>query len=565
MPTRRSRAVVVLTALLALGVVAVSTGGAQAKSPDQQTAATMPVASSTSSTAAPLTSDSALGLQDRPNIVVMMADDMRADDVQYMPNVQRLIRAEGVDFTNAFSPHPLCCPARASFVTGQYTHNHHVWSNNHPYGFAALDDTRTVATGLDDVGYNTAFLGKYLNGYGSDPAPDGSAPDSLAYVPPGWKEWRGSVGGPPGWDDPDAGGTYRYWDTTLNVDGVLQGNQGIYQTRLLGTQAADLVAEYAPSPKPFFLWTSYVAPHIGTPPEKDDPEPVTRENGFTNNFATPARPRWVRDMYDSVITEAPGAGGEADVSDKPFYIRDMPQANATERAAMLELTRQRAESLFVLDQEVGRTVDALEASGELDNTIVVFMSDNGYFLGEHRMRQGKILPYEPSLRVPTLMRGPGIPAGETRSDPIMTIDLAPTFLDAAGAQPDRAMDGVSMLDVARDGDRGWSRAVLTETGPLPAPLLGQARAPEAFLSEPSGPSRQRFSQGVRTSRYLYVEHASNERELYDLRSDPGQLHSIVDRPGAAHVVAELARVLDRMRECAGEQCATPLPADLQSR
>lgn len=134
----------------------------------------------------------------RPNIVVVMADDMRADELRFMPRTRALLGGEGVAFDHSFSPYPLCCPARASFLSGQYTHNHGVWSNRPPYGFAAFDDSRTVATLLTDAGYRTAFVGKYLNGYGTTPPPDGSASDSLSYVPPGWADWRGAVGGPTG-------------------------------------------------------------------------------------------------------------------------------------------------------------------------------------------------------------------------------------------------------------------------------------------------------------------------------------------------------------------------------
>lgn len=231
---------------------------------------------------------------------------------------------------------------------------------------------------------------------------------------------------------------------------------------------------------------------------------------------------------------------------------------------MTTLTSQRAESLYVLDEQIGRTADALEAAGELDDTIFMFTSDNGFFIGEHRMRSGKLLPYEPSLRVPTLISGPGIPAGQTRRDPFLTIDFAPTILDAAGARPDPAMDGVSQLEVARTGDRGWTRGVLTESGPLnphkyprgPGPLLDV---------RPGGPSPLRFSQGVRTDRYLYVEYASREQELYDLRRDPDQLENLADEPAMAPVVRKLARELDRLRMCRSDGCATPLPADLRAR
>jgi arylsulfatase A-like enzyme len=213
----------------------------------------------------------------------------------------------------------------------------------------------------------------------------------------------------------------------------------------------------------------------------------------------------------------------------------------------------------VVDQEVERTVAVLERLGELENTVLVFTSDNGYFLGEHGWLQTKRMAYQPGLRVPTLVAGPGIPAGEERGDPFLTTDFAPTFLDLAGVRTSRVMDGVSMLDVAREGDRGWSRPVLTEAGPRTL----ASGAPPAIDRHPEGPSSLRFSQGLRTRRYLYVEHATDERELYDLRKDPLELTSVVDRPEMRGLVRTLARVLEELRMCSGASCDRPLPPHLR--
>jgi arylsulfatase A-like enzyme len=167
--------------------------------------------------------------------------------------------------------------------------------------------------------------------------------------------------------------------------------------------------------------------------------------------------------------------------------------------------------------------------------------------------QAKKLPYEASIRVPVLLRGPGIPAGEVRRDPFMFPDFAPTLLDAAGVRSRRLMDGVSMLDVARQGDRGWGRPVLTESGPRRVdPTQPAQRAPY-----PSGPSPLRAVLGVRTERYLYVEHHTGERELYDLRRDPRQLESLAGEPSVRATERRLARLLDRLQRCQGQACASP--------
>ena len=486
---------------------------------------------------------------DRPNILVIMSDDMREDELRLMPHVERLIAGRGVHFLNSFSPYPLCCPARSSFLSGQYTHNHGVWGNKPPYGFLAFHDRSTVATDLAAAGYQTAMFGKYLNGYGEDPAPDGSAPDSYHYVPPGWEDWRGA-----------SRHAYSYYQTMLNHNGALEGSRGIYQTRYFGHETADMVAELAQSPRPFFLWASYVAPHVGLPVEKDDPKQVLMSDGTRAPVTTPARPGDAIGVFDHKLGELPHMTQEHDLSDKPSFVREQRPLNAAETKAVATVEKQRAEALYVLDQEVGRTVKELKAVGELDNTLIVFTSDNGYLLAEHGFVQGKRLPYENSLRVPTVMAGPGIPHGQSRRDPIMILDLAPTFLDAAGARTSRPMDGVSMLGVARHGDRGWTRPVFTESSlaSLPKnhlPLMNR---------RPQGPNPLRFAQGIRTARYLYVEYATRERELYDLQRDPLELTNIVDRPDMKGVVAQLAAVLEHMRTCRAATCQEPLPESLQS-
>jgi arylsulfatase A-like enzyme len=501
-----------------------------------------------------------VGRPDRPNVLVIMTDDARNDDLRFMPHVRHLIGDQGVRFTNTFSPQPLCCPARASFLTGEYSHNHHVWSHAPPYGFQALHDASTLPVWLNEAGYDTSFLGKYLNGYGVQRLRTGAP--SLRYVPPGWTDWRGSVDGGVTAGSALDGGTYRYFDTTLNDNGRLMPHQGVYQTTLLGQLTRDELRQQVASPRPFFSWVSYVAPHHGGPTEADDPAPVRRADGTTQVFQNPARPRRVWGRFDSVVTHAPGYEGERDVRDKPFFIRNLPKLTPDEQRGVLEDARQRAEALSLVDRQVALTMRTLRQTGQLRDTYVVFTSDNGYFLGEHRMRQGKILPYEPSLRVPLMIRGPGIPQGQVRTDPFTLIDFAPTILEAAGVQVPSTVDGESLLGVARRGDRGWRRGILTETGPR---LVSQdAEESDNFLENASGPSPLRFSQGVRTGDYLYVEHASRERELYDLRSDPREVTNLVARPGMRSVVRLLAHELDLLRNCKGAACRRPLPLRLRT-
>lgn len=504
-----------------------------------------------------------VGGWDRPNVLVLMTDDMRADDLQFMPHARRLIAGAGVDFVNAMAPHPLCCPSRASFFTGLYSHRHQVWSHLEPFGFASLDDARTLPVWLRELGYRTRFLGKYLNGYGWQPLRDGSP--SLRYVPPGWTDWRASVDAvenPPEKDGPLEGSTYRYFDTTLNDNGRLQPNEGVYQTHLYSRMTQELLRQEARHPQPFFAYVSFTAPHTGTPFEDDDVEPVRAADGRRQKLLSPARPDYVRGRFDQQIVRIPGGADRPDrIEDKPLHVRVRTPLSPVEEAALLTNFRQRAEALSIVDDEIANLLEVLERTGELDNTYVLLSSDNGFYLGEHHRRQGKTIPYEPALRVPLLLRGPGIPAGEVRTDPFLTVDMVPTLLEAAGGAAPPGLDGVSLLDVARSGDRGWDRGVLLDTGPIGVPR----RALQ--ITDPvrvNGRVREtRVSVGVRTARWTYLEHATGERELYDLRRDPFQWVNLVDRPGYAEVVRLLAAELDRLRDCAGPQCAAPLPAALR--
>lgn len=481
----------------------------------------------------------------RPDIVLIMVDDMRDDDLRWMPRTRRLLGGNGVRFVNSFSPYPSCCPARASVLTGRYTHNHQVEGIHLPYGFTSFDDRSTLATWLDAVGYDTVYLGKYLNGYGEMPEPGRRTGTSVRYVPPGWDTWLGSIDGGLPADHPDEGSTYDYYDTTLNDDGRgFRGFEGRYQTRVYGQLSRRIVRQRARSARPYFLHLSFTAPHLGFPREPDDPPWFVRSaDGSRTPIYTPARPPGVKGRFDRQITRTPAdTWRDPDFSDKPAYLRARPPINAAERAAVLALARQRAEALWVLDQEVAALLRTVARTGS--GAVVALTSDNGYFLGEQRVRAGKIYPHEPSLRVPFLLRGPGIPQGETRSDPISSIDVAPTLAELAGVVPPDAPDGISMAGVARGRDRGWTRGIVTETG-----LTDLPGSPRRLL-------------GLRTARYLYVEVAYGGRELYDLRRDPQQYDNLAVDPRYDRLQRRLARALDGLKDCRGSGCARALPASL---
>ena len=499
---------------------------------------------------------------DAPNIVFVMLDDMRTDELRFMPSTRRLLAKQGVRFQNSFAPFPLCCPARSSVFTGLYAHNHGVYDVEPPYGFNAFDDSSTIATWLQNAGYWTGYLGKYLNGYGEMPVPGQDTGSSLLYLPPGWTQWRGSIDGGIEKGQPDFGSTYFYKNVTLSRNGVdLDNYRGQYQTELYGDLATRTLRTRAKSDQPFFFYLSFVAPHNGAPHEKDDPT-VVPQAGSSTRFGSPARPGWVRGRFDTVLKKAPGAGwNDPDMGDKPAYMQ-APAISKAEWGAIRTVARQRAEALYLVDLQVKRLIETLQSSGVLDDTLIVFTSDNGFFLGEQRRRQGKILPYEPSIRVPLLMRGPGIPHGVTRSDPFTSIDYAPTLAEAAGLALPGPVDGESLLDVARHGDQGWTRAILTETGPLDE-VPGRETDTAGNALQPDEAADPRSIIGIRTSQYLYTDWATGEEELYDLSKDPQEYDNLVEDPDYTDTLTELRQVLHDMRACAGDACRAQLPADLR--
>lgn len=433
----------------------------------------------------------------RPNIVVVITDDQDAGSLRVMPSVRRLLADRGSTFAKNHASFPLCCPSRATFVTGQYAHNHGVMSNKPPTGgYQALRNRRrTLGVWLQRAGYRTGFVGKYLNGYGLD---------GDAAVPPGWSRWVVPMG-------LDELLMYGY---RLNRDGAVRryGNRARdYQTDVLAREATSFIR--ATGRKPFFLVLSTLAPHdeldtIDTGAR--DPRPAPRHYGTFADVRPPQAPSW----------------DEADLSDKPTSVRRAARREvALDSEEFLAGYRGRLESLLAVDEAVKQLVATLRASGELDDTVIMFTSDNGYLLGEHGL-VGKARPYEEATRVPLIVRGPGFPVGVNRAL-TANLDLAPTILALAGAEANRELDGISLVELARDPDAAPGRAIVIET---------ESRV------------------GLRTRRYFYLEHRKGERELYDMRRDPFQLENVAGDPAYGTVISSLAEALAALRECAGREC-----------
>jgi N-acetylglucosamine-6-sulfatase len=442
----------------------------------------------------------------RPNVVVVMSDDQTADSMRFMGAVNAQVGAAGATFANSFASFPLCCPSRSTYLTGQYPHNHGVLANQAPDGgFAKLDSSNTLPVWLQQAGYHTAHIGKYLNGY--EQFPD--------LEPAGWSEWYGSTR------------TYRFYDYQLNENGTLV-NYGTsaeqYQGDVYTQKAVEFIDRRAPEAQPFFLSVAYLAPHGGGP--NPNPQPPAD----CQNTAKPA-PRHAA-AFDSEPLPQPASFNEEDVSDKPLDIQGLPPLTAEDVTNIERRYRCRIESLLAVDEGVAQILDALARSGELGQTLFIYTSDNGFFGGEHRIPGGKHRLYEPSARVPLLIRGPGIPQNVTVQDLAVNADLAPTILEAAGATAGRPIDGRSLLGAAENPGRLRGRSILIET---------------------------RNYSAVRTARYKYAVHDTGEVELYDLENDPDELQSLHADPAFDQAEAALAGLLSSLQSCSGAACQA-LPA-----
>jgi N-acetylglucosamine-6-sulfatase len=423
----------------------------------------------------------------RPNIILIVTDDQRWNTLWAMPNVRRDLVAHGVTFTNSFVTTSLCCPSRASILTGQYSRHTGVYNDAGRHGGApAFTDTSTLATWLHGAGYQTALVGKYLNDYNLMPH----------HEPPGWSEWDAIASPSP---------AIRSYDYKLNENGhiVRYGSApGDYADTVLGKIALRFVTT---AQSPFFLEFCPIAPHTPAIPAPRDLERF-------RNFPLPDRPSF----------------NEADVSDKPWS--GMPQfPSLTDTSRMQGYWDHALASLQQVDRSIGEFVNALRDDGQLGNTVSLFTSDNGLLLGEHRMRVVKIWPYEESIRVPLVVAGADVTdPGRRNADFALNIDLAPTVAQLAGVRPRLPQDGRSLVPLLEDQHPRWRRSFVVE-------YLGPGGARSLYVAP---------FEGIRTVRYLYVQYGqrhlslggppapypNGSRELYDLRTDPYELNNLAALP-----------------------------------
>ena len=439
----------------------------------------------------------------KPNIVFFLTDDMSASLLRRMPHTRRLIFDRGARFTRFHTNISMCCPARATLLTGRYAHNTGIIGNSYPYGFHGFHTTfekrRTVAVALKrKAGYRTSLLGKYLNEY---PQVDSRREFAVrpTFVPHGWSDWvvpirREFIG----------------IDYPLNLNGRIVRKKGA--RNYLGdylTRRALRQIRHNRDGRGLAIFLNFTGPHT---PEPASPR-EKRKEALRERIAQLRQPR--TPDFD-----------EADVSDKPPRMQQLPRLSARQKRIIDRVYRRRVLSLKSIDRHVRAVVTSLRRTGQLRNTYLVFSSDNGYHLGAHRLPAGKNTPYLTDTLVPFAIRGPGIAPGTVVDELAGNIDVAPTFADVAGIRLPFRHDGESLLPWAKGRDPGeWRRYYLIQRG---IPL---AKAEPARLMERRAGQDVEF-HGVISNDWQYVTYASGADELYDLRADPFQLENLLARPVA---------------------------------
>lgn len=430
-----------------------------------------------------------------PNFVVVMTDDLDERSMEQLGGIRQVMGSHGTTFENAYVTYSLCCPSRATFLRGQYPHNHGVIGNDNggvPGGektFRELGrDQSTVATWLDGAGYQTKHIGKYINGYGD------------VYVPPGWDEWFTLQGAPP---------------TTQFVDNGTSITMERHSTDLFADKASDFIRRSSDNPEPFFVMVDTLAPH--GPPEVAD----RYQDSFVNT-PLPLPPNF----------------DEEDVSDKPQWVQSYPRFSQDDIDKLQDRYRWRLRSMLSVEDLLQKTMATLRETGELNNTYILFTSDNGMHLGNHRLAQGKKTPYEEAIGVPLMVRGPGVPAGVVRQQLVLNNDFAPTLAELAGVPSPEFVDGSSFAPLLTSSPPLSWRTAFLEEGWLDAGLPG---------------IRTSTHKSVHTRRYALTDYDTGERELYDLKTDPYQLES-KPQAGNEQLYSDLQTRLNALRACSGEEC-----------
>ncbi|WP_427895310.1 sulfatase family protein [Kribbella sp. GL6] len=443
-----------------------------------------------------------------PNIVFVLTDDLSMNLLQYMPQVQQLAK-DGASFSNYTVTDSLCCPSRSSIFTGKFPHDTGVFTNGgKDGGFKVFhqrqNEDSTFATALQKAGYHTAMMGKYLNGY----QPNGTVDGQQDYVPPGWNDWY------------VAGNGYPEYNYTLNANHQLEKHgkaPSDYLTDVLAGRARDVISN---AKQPFFLEIATFAPHSPYTPAPQD----------KNKFPGLKAPR--DGSYDKLPANAPP------------WLAKHPALTPKQQKALDKAFRKRAQAVQSVDRMLGSLRDTLEKTGAADNTVIVFSSDNGYHLGEHRLTAGKQTAFETDIHVPLVMAGPGIKAGTTVPQSVQNADLAPTFETLAGLTPSADVDGRSLTPLFGGTPPTWRTASLVEH-----------HGPDTDPKDPDHPEKGSGNpttyEALRTAMATYVEYSDGTVEYYDRSKDPLQLDNTASSLSSSQRAALHAK-LQALRSCHGQ-------------
>ncbi|XP_018429121.1 PREDICTED: N-acetylglucosamine-6-sulfatase [Nanorana parkeri] len=478
------------------------------------------------------------GKSQRPNIVLILTDDQDVSMGGMTPfkKTKELIGDKGFTFTNAYVASALCCPSRASILSGRYPHNHHVINNTiegncsskawqktqEPYTFPAL---------LYSSGYQTFFAGKYLNQYGADDA------GGIGHVPPGWSYWFGLEK------------NSKYYNYTLSENGRAKSYGQNYSVDYLTDVLANVSLNFfnhKVNHEPFFMMIATPAPH----------SPWTAAPQYENSFPNVSAPR----------------SGSFNVhgKDKHWLIRQAktPMSN-TSIQYLDNAYRKRWQTLLSVDDLVEKLVKELQNRGELDNTYIFFTSDNGYHTGQFSLPIDKRQLYEFDIKVPLLVRGPGIKPNQISQALVGNIDLGPTFLDIAGYDLNKTqMDGMSFFPILRNDNVTFRSDILVEyqgegsarTDPS-CPALGPGVSqcfPDCVCEDAYNNTYAcvRSISADHNLQYCEFDDAEVFVEVYNLTADPNQLTNIA-KTIEQEILEKMNHRLMMLQSCSGASCRTP--------
>ena len=426
----------------------------------------------------------------RPSFIIVIDDDLNTRSLAELPDIVGLVGEPGTRFRSAFATTPLCGPSRVSFFTGCYAHNHGITDNlSAAPKFSGAGDTDCLPVWLHRIGYRTGLIGKYLNHY-----------EDGAYIPPGWTSWYSVLG------------LFEKMRVSDNgTETTCPGHTAI----IYGEKAESFLADVAPD-EPFFLWIGVNAPH--SPPEVEQ--------------------RYAAEFAEAVLPRPPSfnAFGQNEVD----WLAAKPLLTSEQIATVEAHHRDRLRSMLSVRDLLARVVASLQALGRLDSTYIVLTSDHGYHQGQHRLRPGKMTAFDEDIRIPMMVRGPNVAAGQIRTEIVANIDLAPTIANLAGAATPAWVDGRSFAALLRGEPIAWGRRQIgIEVWHVRSNNPAVTNVPDYF--------------GLRSELCKFVEYATGETEWYRLELDPHELKN-KPREDDPNEFDNLRRAAARIRACSGEEC-----------